>query len=457
MDSLVGYKIDSDFNTNKYNYFFTLLSNRFEIVNNHLVELLEIEFNKKFKPIYILQAKPNRYFEKENYIILNEGLKILQQKTNIKNLIYTQEYEDLNIEFANSDFVKKITSKLAKKQDKIFLISFTSYGLNNLNPKIINIGPKASVVNKYENKIEQIKLFKDLKLLINETKIYKNIEHLLNDKKKKFPRYVSASYTSGGYEAAVAFSKKEILELKKRMRPCNKKNKVFSAKLIEKVELSPNGTAIVIGRNKTIPLMVNDQILRGNGYIGSIYPSKASNKNQKIVINTLIQIGNYLSQEGFRGLFGCDYIIDDNDNCFIVDLNTRRQGGYLMLNLMSKRIDILDLELKLALNQRIPKFYYNDVQCNYVWAGSKIHPHSLYVKLLKEFKNFSEKKAFYNGKVFKCLYFPKNYTFTGGVCGYYLISGKDYDKVFNKLKFETEKIIKECCKKRDIKIPLYAD
>jgi len=444
-DSLISYKIDSDLEKNDYNYFFTLLSNRFELINKRLADLLEIKYNKKFKPIYILQAQPNKFFRKENYIILNKRSKELKVKSKILNLIYLQDAEDLNVEFVNSSFVKKIIKKIVKKQDKLFLISFTSFGLENINKKIMNIGPNATIVAKYENKIEQIKLFKKLKLSVNETKIYKDVNQLLKNKKLIFPLYLSPSYTSGGHESGSIFKREDIIKLKDKFRSCNKKDKIFVARFIEKVKLSPNGTAMVVAKNKTVPLFISDQILRNNVHLGNIYPSKVSHKNKKEIIDTIIKVGNFLSRCGFRGLFGCDFIIDDKDDCFIVDLNSRRQASYLVLLLMSK-INILDIELRLALKENVPDFNYDDIQCKFIWAHSKIKPYEEYVKIAKEFKKNSEEAPFLDiGQTFECTYFPKGYIFNGGYLGYYITTGKDYNKVLNKLKLRVNQLTTKSC------------
>lgn len=446
MDSLIEYKIDKDFDKNEYYYFFTLLNNRFEIINDYLAKNLERRFNKKFKPIYILQAKRNSFFKQDNYIILNHNLKKIQKQMKIKRLIYLQDLEDLNLEFANSSLIKKITKKLVRKQNIIFMISFTSFGLDKIHPKIINIGPDASVVNKYENKIEQIKLFKRLNLPLNETKIYKNVYLLLKDKKVNYPIYISPSYTSGGHESKIAFCRDDIIKFKNQLRPCNKKEKIFVSKFIKNIKLSPNGTAIVIGKNKTVPMLISDQILRNNIHLGNLYPSKTSKKNQKQIINTLIKIGNFLSLRGFKGLFGCDFIIDDKDNCFVIDLNPRRQSGYLPLLLMSKKIDILNLEVNLALNQKIPKISYSDFQCNFSWGHSKIKPYSEYSKLKKEIKINSVETPFLNiGKRFICSYFPKGYILNGGYCGYYIITHQNSNKIISKIKIEVNKLINQIC------------
>jgi len=436
MDSLVDYKLDKDIFSNDEQYFFTLLSTRFELVNDRLAKLLERKYDKKFKPIYILSAPYNKFFQKENYIILNKKLKELKKKLKINNLIFLQEYEELNEEFSESGFIGEIIKNLAKKQENIFFISFTSSFLKLNHPKLFLLGPDPMIATKYDNKIEQIKLFKDLDLPRNETKIYENIELIRKDIDRLLPFFISSAYTSGGHESATIHTLEELNAFYNTIREINKSQKFLVAKLIKNIKLSPNTNAIVFGENKTEIIAITDQILRSNAYLGNIYPSRVNLRNRQIIIETTKKIGNFLSKLGYRGLFGCDFLIDGKGNCFVIDLNPRRQGGYLVNYLMSKKIDVLELELKLYLNQKLPSFNYDDFQSNFVWAHSKLKSHHRFQEIIGELKENEEVTPFRSigGGEFKATFFPKGFLFEGGNMGYYIVSGKNYEDILRKAK-----------------------
>ena len=443
MNAIIKYNLDKKIYSNKKEYFFTFLNCRYELMNSKLIALLQKRYKKKkFEPIYILSAEPGKYHQKSNYIIINKELKRLQQKTKNKKIVLLQDLEDLNIEFSESKFVQALIDKLSKKQDKIFLISFTSFGLKVNNKKIINIGPRAELVEKYDSKIEQIKLFKKLKLPINETRIYSNIDKL-KKAKLTYPGFISPTYTSGGAESAILFSNKDLKVFFSKLRRVNKDKGFFVAKYVKDVQSSPNSVGIVCKKNDVRVLCLTDQIIRGIKHTGNIYPTSANKSNQKKMITITKKIGNHLSALGFRGMYGCDFIIDNKGKLSVVELNPRRQSCYLILQLMSKKINLLDVELKLALGESIPKFKYNDIQVKYSWLHNKLKPYLKYQVLKKEFRINNEDSPFSkNGKNFICSYFPKDYVLSNcNFFGYYIASGENYNTLLKKSKEEIENIL----------------
>jgi hypothetical protein len=39
--------------------------------------------------------------------------------------------------------------------------------------------------------------------------------------------------------------------------------------------------------------------------------------------------GQWLAREGYRGIFGCDFLVDDNDDIYFLEINARKQGTTL--------------------------------------------------------------------------------------------------------------------------------
>ena len=37
-------------------------------------------------------------------------------------------------------------------------------------------------------------------------------------------------------------------------------------------------------------------------------------------------MGKWLAQEGYRGIYGCDFLVDDNGKVFFLEVNARKQG-----------------------------------------------------------------------------------------------------------------------------------
>ena len=437
MDSIIEKNVQEEIFLDECEYFFSFLTDRFELATEMWKKELEKKFNKKFKPIWILSAKQNKFFQKDNYIILSKKLKELCSLYGNGELIYLQDYGDLNKEFSESEYIQDLIERLIDKQDRVFLLGFTTSCLDIKNPKVKLLGPDPNVSTKFDNKVEHIKLFEKLDVPRNKTKIYKSIEEIKNN--EQYPFFISASYTSGGHESNFIYEEKDLDIFYSNLRDINKKNSFLVAKLIKDISSSPNVNAIITGENKTSVICITDQILRKNEYLGNIYPSKIKEDIKKQIIETTKIIGNSLSTLGFRGLFGFDFIVDSKDNLYTIDLNPRRQGGYLCNVLMSKNINIIEQELKLALGEEIPQFNYEEFQGEFAWAHSKVKPYYKNTQVIKSFCEGNPKDPFSEiGSSYRCIFYSEDSILLEGNGGYIMLSGKDHKEVKENIIKQTE-------------------
>jgi len=438
---IIDYKLDDDIFSNDTQYFFTLLGDRFDWINKKLVGLLEKRFNRKFKPIHVLQAEFGKYYPKNNYIIINKKLKELR-KSNPK-IIFIQHDEDSNREFAESVFIKSIIKKLQKKQNKIFIMPFTSSGLHFNDPKIILIGPKPDLVERLDNKINQLKIFKELNLPRNKVKIYKKFHEIQKDE-INLPCFISAANSSGGHENRIVFNGVDLERFFSKLGSANKNKEVFIAEYVDNIKHSPNVTALVTNQKEVKILLLTDQILKSTRHFGNIYPSEVNAEVKQNIFEITQKLGKYLASNSFRGLFGCDFIVDKNDKCYIVDLNPRRQGSYLMFHLMAKGDNILDAELKIALNENFSQLFSLDIPSELVLAYSKISPNKGCREITEDFHENEELTPFLSFEErFISSFHPKNFTFLGDCYGQYLVSGNDYSSTLDRLNREVAKIVAE--------------
>jgi len=290
----MDYRLEKDILTNKTRYFFSLLGPRFEAMNELMADSLSRHFGQKYKPIYIFSSHPNKQFAKENYIVLNEQAYAIEKDLK-EDVVYLQEYEDLNEEFLSSPFIKKLSNQLFKKQGQIPLYSFTTSFLKVKGSHWLVIGPSPTIATHYDNKIKHYELFEKLNLPRNKARIFKNKDDLLK-KNHTFPGYITASYTSGGNESGLIYSKKMLENFLASLRNINAKDGFLVADIFEHIATMPNVNAVVTGKNKTNILVISDQIMRGNRYLGNIYPSSISLKHIKQIKQITKKIGDYLSK-----------------------------------------------------------------------------------------------------------------------------------------------------------------
>ena len=441
----MDYRLEKDILTNKTKYFFSLLGPRFEATNELMADSLSRCFGRQYKPIYIFSSHPNKYFTKENYIVLNEHAYDIENDLK-ENVIYLQEYEDLNEEFLSSPFIKKLSDKLFKKQGQIPLYSFTTSFLKINDPRWLIIGPSPTIATYYDNKIKHYELFEKLNLPRNKARIFKNKNDLLK-KNHTFPGYITASYTSGGNESGLIYSKKMLENFLSSLRNINAKDGFLVADIFEHIVTMPNVNAIVTEKNKTNILVISDQIMRGNRYLGNIYPSSILPKHIKQIKQITKKIGDYLSKKGYRGLFGCDFLINKKGKLVVIDLNPRRQGGYACnaLALKAVGINLTDIELACALGEKVnTDLQYEKIQYPVAWGHSKVKPYDPGQRICREIKKgniisiFSKRNGNYYGTFYK-----NDSIFIDGYIGYVVVVGNKRNQIHQQVETITEKLLRE--------------
>lgn len=437
---MIKSKLSPTLDTDEYYYFFTMLTDRFIPLIDIWQEGLEKRFGKKFKPIYILPFYHNQYFEEENYIVLNEWLEDVhkqKKRTDIMNLIYP---EDLNKQFSKSSEIKVLSEKLIKKQGKVFVLSFSNVWFELDNPNMVLLGPDPKVAALYDAKIEHYRTFEKLGMETVPATIYNNIEELRKNY-VEYPYFISAMFSSGGIESKAIFTPQDLEVYYSQLREVNKNEPLIATKYIDDVILAPNSSGIVTSEDDVTVVCISDQILRDNRYMGNIYPSQASPEHIERIKEMTTNVGKHLAKQGFRGLFGIDFLITKSGKCYPVDLNPRRQGGYYCIA-MSSKIDLINLELAIAFNEPIPKVSFEDFQVDYCWAHSKLTPYYPNMRIIDEFSLGNPTEPFKTiGATFKAIYYPKNNTLMVGNPGFYLTSGNSYEEVKSRLFKETEETI----------------
>lgn len=440
MQQIVEYNLKNEIFLDDNEYFFSFFFDRFEYANKLWIDALDKKFKKKFKPINILSAKQNYLFEKENYVVLNQKLKELRKKTKDSNLIFIQESEELNKEFSESTFIKDLCEKLLLKQKKIFLVGYTTSNLNITDKRIIILGPAPQIATKYDNKLEQIKLFEKLDIPRTNIRIYDSLAEI--ETKEQKPFFLSSSYTSGGFQTKIIAQNEDLKLFYNKLLDMNKKSSFLVADLVKNIRYSPNVTALISNNADIEIISFGDQILNVNVYLGNIYPSQTSDNVKNSIFDITKKVGKHLYDEGFRGLFGLDFIVDSKNKIYTVDLNPRRQGNYLITALMNRNnYNLIKSELNIALSETTPQFIPNNFTKNHVIAHTKLKLQKPFQKvnnigkinnILTPFTNIGE-------KYFTTFYNP-NCKLDLSTWGYYIISGYNYKEVLEKLKEDSRKM-----------------
>lgn len=426
----MDYLLDDDIYTNDVEYFFSLHGPRFEHMNKAMSISLSNKYGKEYRPIRILNAWPGTDYKSPNYIVLNEMGYRLAKKMK-KPVVFLPDYEEVNAEFSQSSLIVEIAERLKEKQKTIFVYPFTTSFLDLPAHMFTVLGPNSELTKYLDNKINQFKLFKKLNLPCNTARIFETEQNLLAHEKEVVPCYISATYTSGGNESGLIYSSEMLHEFLEQLRPINKTSSFVVADIFENIVLAPNVNALTTSDGKVFTLVLSDQILQGNRYLGNIYPSEVSETNKKKICAITNKIGMYLADQGYRGLFGCDFLINKSGELIVVDLNPRHQGGYGCngLYLSKQGISLTDAELSVFLDEATPVTQQEiDNHQDFAWLHRKIVPYEKGQEIHQELHKNSIEEPFDSiGSSFITEFYEQGSIFIDGYVGYQVHTAKKRD------------------------------
>jgi len=92
-------------------------------------------------------------------------------------------------------------------------------------------------------------------------------------------------------------------------------------------DYDPTVLAVVANEKDVYIAGVADQrIEKGTRFTGSTFPTKLSDETVG-TLNTITRIlGKWLAKEGYRGIYGCDFLVDHEEKVFFLEVNARKQG-----------------------------------------------------------------------------------------------------------------------------------
>ena len=362
--------------------------------------------------------EPNTFFEKVLYP--NQNIYYLGFNANnaICNTSFFKGMITLNPNHEKGNIY--YTKEFIKEKDDIFLDKYKKYLVSTM--KELSKSNKNCLFIAFNNKIKD--------LLIDEKKyniitVDNKIKYDLNDKKetrKQLEKKIPVLKTSWidkkiSYKEAQKISKSEIFviqgkegaggnntyyidskeKFEKYSLKCN--NKYLISKYIKHL---PINITVIIGKYNDIIFPVSIQLIKLTDdnfkYVGAdfiYYQTLNNNIKEKVESYTKIIIKT-LKENGYKGIIGIDYIIDDNDNVLFMEFNPRFQSSSF----------ILSQHLEKYCSTSIAELHYLATQDKYIG--------NIFIdRIDKSFVNCYDEKEFTEfkyGKIIKYGYYKKNKT-----------------------------------------------
>ncbi len=316
------------------------------------------EITNKIKDTLFL-AKDLEEFE--NFLIPGDDYKIISNRSSkilsdkypkalvYENLINFREYSTSNF------FQKELFTKNYFKINNFEYSAIWAYQAYPWLDDFKLSGLKVFAIDytlflNIKNKIFQHKMIDDFYRENNKNPILKNKIHLKTsivsknifdysyyEKKYESAFVLSCSNSDGGSCVFLINSVDEYnLALSKIPSPVIKLEKYIDGSISVNQNAVVFGDSFIASYQPSIQILQNRQCNNCFEYIGSDYniDSFISKDVIEDITDTTYMIGKFLHSLGYRGIFGCDYIVKDNQH-FFIEINPRYQASTFLLSMSS--------------------------------------------------------------------------------------------------------------------------
>ncbi len=294
-------------------------------LNQFVRENLSRIHNKKFDYISIIPDIVESYPHR-NILVINP----------LAGDLYAQTRKKFSCRMSPGDFagvvsysstVLDLVRMLVKRQGKLYIHVFESLPELTFTrmPGVVLLGPSGQVASMWNNKLYQLQMLKDAVPVID-YKICSGVREMLDSIEQGLKSWPDGVFVSQPYSAAGtnSFIVRSFDELKEKL-PLSQSTYFISRYVPH--EYDPTVLGVVGNEDDVFIAAIADQEIEGgNMFRGSTFPSVLSYKEQLEIKEHTREVGRILGRSGYRGIFGCDYIIGKKGEVFFVEVNARKQG-----------------------------------------------------------------------------------------------------------------------------------
>lgn len=231
---------------------------------------------------------------------------------------------------SHNQTIRDLIDKILLKQNVLYLNLYESVLEMTLDQvdRVKILGPDKYLARKFNNKVTQYKAMEDLVPLADH-RICEDWRCLLQTTSSLRQDwndgiFISGAFSAAGINSAVTFNQEQV-----ESRFGNTDDVYLISRFIPH-QLDPTVLAVVANEKDVYIAGVADQVIvDGNRFIGSKFPSTVTDEQRKKLHEYTVKVGRFLGEQGYRGIFGCDYLIDNNGDVLFLEINARKQGTTL--------------------------------------------------------------------------------------------------------------------------------
>ena len=261
-------------------------------------------------------------FEQYNYdnlIIINQRLKGRENQR--------KSHDEFIEDISKNTYIDHLIDTLLLHQPELYLYMYESHPSMTLDQRegVTLIGPQSDIVAQLNNKITLYERFSDL-VPMAEYRIVHNVSDLIIAAEELFDTgemklFVSLEKSAAGANSMIATSSEEI-----KMRFGHHADATFLLTRYIDHLYDPTTLAVVVNEEEVYVAGVADQRIEGTSFRGSTFPTKISHKEHNEIIRQTRTVGKAMARMGYRGIFGCDFIVTKEGSIYFIETNPRKQG-----------------------------------------------------------------------------------------------------------------------------------
>ena len=256
-------------------------------------------------------------------------------------------------------FAQELLEKILREQDFVYLHLFESRPEMTLaeGERIKLLGPEPTLAHELNNKINQFKMACDLNLPVPEGFSCSCLEEALEAAERFFrsgeEAFISEPYSAAGSNSAFVCNIEEILQ-----RFFLAEQPYLVTRRIQHTH-DPTVLAVVANSQEVYVASVADQRMEENRFQGSTFPTVLEEDVVEQLKDYTRMVGRYMGARGYRGMFGCDFLVDEGGKPYFLEVNARKQGTTLestltMLYRLPGHPNLLEIEFSAVTQGRFP-------------------------------------------------------------------------------------------------------
>ncbi len=297
-------------------------------LNQFLARSLSRIFNRNFECIAIVPD----VFEQYNYdnivVIVPDADPECRYET--QPLCCRVPATEFMTAVSSDAYVLSLVDQILKQQDSLFVYLFESIQQMTLDriPGVSILGPDKGLARKLNSKAIQLPALSSI-LPVVDFEICRGYDAMIQATDRLRETwingiFVTKAYSAAGVNSIVASCKTDI-----QNKFLDQDDTYVVTRFMPHTH-DPTVLGVVAGPTEVYIAGVADQRIEGgNRFTGSTYPSVLDAETVETLKYHTRNVGRWMGAAGYRGIFGCDYIVTEQGLIYFLEINARKQGTTL--------------------------------------------------------------------------------------------------------------------------------